>query len=716
MTQKYEKDIMLRKLDTKIKTLESNPNLTQEEVDSAVRLYKNIINLGRYSFEDVQELEDRLRVFDPDLSSSLDKVVNDSELQKLNEISPKNYKMKKVKIKSAVAGGAIAIILASVGGCSLRNNKQEEQPVVVEKQVEEVKPQVIEPKETKEVEKILAENLSFDPNDNTEIVNRMADFIADALTKGIPVKDVMTEEELKTAEENEESLVTIKQLMDFYIVMNIEDIDPEDYARLKYNTKTAETITDNYMYCARLFMTDALTANEETKIDYSKIIADKDSSEAVQKFVDYLAKYNSATDKKTVASSINDYIVSNYINRDANLYSMSANELTYRMMFVADMISNNSIIPKDVNIILNEDGKISCDIQKEDGVKDKTEKAEEFTSIYNTVDEKLEISREFANQDLSSISDEEKKTGSELEKEIKEQVLIKNVSYKLNPKFTMAESSKNISAKKTTTNSSNSASNSNSYKTFTDTTTGKQVNVSNEELAKYGATNQVEYEAAKKKEFEENAKKDSGHLFHDESGNLVGTGEEIDADQYNAGYEDGYEDGNYYDGNFRQSNPKSSNKYYLAGYNDGFKKGRINIEAVLNSLKNQQPSTSYEDVQDQVVDSNTTITEEQYTGDITNGNSSTTSDNTSNNDSNNGDSTSNETIEEYPYIEENTFTEFEPAQEQSSFESTTETSSESSETTEEYTYTSSIKSLKSLREELLNISNVYNDEVSRVKC
>ncbi len=697
MTQKYEKDIMLRKLDTKIKTLESNPNLTQEEVDSAVRLYKNIINLGRYSSEDVQELEDRLRAFAPDLSSSLDEVVNDNELQKLNEISPKSYKMKKVKIKSAIAGGAIAIILASVGGCSLRNNKQEEQPVVVEKQVEEVKPQVIEPKEldeTKEVEKVLAENLSFDPNDNTEIVNRMADFIADALTKGIPVKDVMTEEELKTAEENEESLVTIKQLMDFYIVMNIEDIDPEDYARLKYNTKTAETITDNYMYCARLFMTDALTANEETKIDYSEIIADKDSSEIVQKFVDYLAKYNSATDKKTVASSISEYIVSNYINRDANLYSMSANELTYRMMFVADMISNNSIIPKDVNIILNEDGKISCDIQKEDGVKNKTEKAEEFTSIYNTVDEKLEISREFASQELSSISDEEKKTGSELEKEIKEQVLIKNVSYKLNPKFTMAEGSKNISAKKTTNNNNNNANN--SYKTFTDKSTGKQVNVSNEELAKYGAKNQAEYEAAKKKEFEDKAKKDPGHNNQDNDGNVVTTGDEVDTEQYNAGYAAGYADGNYYDGSYRQSNPNSTNKSYVAGYNAGFREGRAVIEEFLKSL--QPPESSFEPVDGTTPTPQPTppvespITEEPYLPDP------------SVPENPEPDPTPDPSIPEDP----GTWEEFEPVEENVTVETPTET-------IEETSYTSSINSLKSLREELLNMSNVYTEEVSKMK-
>lgn len=687
MKKDYTLDIMLRKLDTKIKTLESNPNVTEEEINSAIEFYKKVMNLGNYSQEDVQELEDRLRAFTPDLSSSIPEVEN--EIQNLNEISPKNYKMNKGKLVAAITGGVITIAIASVAGCNARKNKEVIEPQVVV----ETESQEIETKE--EVTKVLADNLMFDPNDNIELVNRMSDFIADALTKGIPVKDVMTEEELKLADENEEALVTIRQLMDFYMVMNIEDIDPVDYARLGYNAKTAETITDNYMYCARVFMTDALTADNDTKIDYSKIIADKDSREMVQKFVDYLAEYNSSNDKKTVGSSIKEYINSNYINRDANLYSMSANEFTYRMMFVADMISNNTIIPQDVNVILNEDGKISCDIKKEDGIKDKTEKAEEFTSIYNTVDEKLEISREFINQDLTSISDDEKKTGFELEKEIKEQILIKNISYKVNPKFKTSSNSVKISPRKTTAKDS-------SYKTFIDKSTGKQVNVSNEELAKYNATNQAEYEAAKKAEFEENAKKDPNHTIKDTDGNTVATGEEADSKQFEIGYQDGYEDGNYYDGNYKHSSPKSNNKSYLAGYNEGFQKGRNDIINTLNSLK--QPETTYEDTKDEVVDSNTTIVEEGYTGNIT--------------EPSTENSQPSEIIEEHPYVEdENTFIEFEPVEEQSvTFEPVDNSSSVVSETIEEINYTSSIKNLKSLREELLNMSNVYTEEVSKTRC
>ena len=642
MSQKYKYDIMLNKIDTAIKTLEANENNSQEDIDKVVALYNKAMKLNNYESYEVQELIDRLEVFAPDFIA---KVEEENEMQNLYAISPKSYKIKKNTLKSAIAGGIFALAVTSVASCSLRNDANVVPETVVETETETFEPIV----ETK----ILPENLSFDPNDNIELVNRLSDFIGDAITKGIPVKDVMTEEEIKLAEENEESLVTIEQLVDFYLVMNIEDIDPVDYARLGYNTKTAETITDNYMYCARIFMTDTLTANNSTKIDYSNIIADKDSSEAIQEFINYLVNYNDSENKKELGSEIKEFIISNYINRDANIYSMSANEFTYRMMFVADMISNNSILPNDVNVILNEDGKISCDLKKEDGIKNKTEKAEEFTSIYNTVDEKLEISREFINQDLNNISESELKTGYELEKEIKEKVLIMNVSYKLNPKF---DNSIEILNKK---------SNTKGYKTFIDAN-GNRINIPLDELDKYGVTNLDDYEAAKRKEFEENAKKDPNHTIKDPDGNEVVRGEDADPAKYNEGFAAGYSDGNKYN----SKNPKSSNKSYLAGYEAGYAQGLADRKALDESLK--EPPSDFDPVEPSEPEEPST-----------------------------------EAPSEEPPSEE-------PSEEEPTEEFTEEFVPLDS--AEEATYTSSINNLKSLREELLKMSNAYTEEVSKIRC
>lgn len=510
----------------------------------------------------------------------------------------------KAKLTGVIAATVGAIVLAGAGGYAVKAHVDakaaEEVVTPIDDQdstpVEEDK--AIEP----EVKKVLSESLAFDPNDNSELVDRMISFIADSLTKGIPVKDVMTEEEIALAEKNDESLVTIAQLMDFYMVMNIEDIDPADYIRLKYNEKTAETITDNYMYCARVFMTDSLTAKESDEIDYTKIIAHKDSAEQLQKFVDYLAKYN---DSKVNATELREYIMDQYIEKDANLYSMSANEFTYRLMFDADLISNNSVLPKDMNIILNEDGKISCDTVKDDGVKNKTEKAEEFTSIYNTVEEKLEISRDFADQDLTNIDENELKTGVELEEEIKNGVLALNVRYNLNPKFEFA---KGVNAKAGSGSTKKSA----SYVTGVSPSTGKSVNVSKEEMAKYGATTIAEYETNKKAAWEAAAKADPNHTIKNTEGKVVVSGSQVDTAQYNSGYSAGYSDGN----NKRSSNPGSSNASYVAGYNEGYAKGLADRNA-LDASYSSKTETYFEDTTDKVVEQSTTVVEQPYTGPIT---------------------------------------------------------------------------------------------------
>ena len=248
MARDYKHDLILNKLDTSIGTLETNVNPTQEDITKVVELYNNITKMKSYSSEEIGELEDRLKAFAPDLSIGGN---SEEEIQNLSDVSPRSHKINKDTLKGAIVGGAIILAITSVAGCTLRSCSKPVQTIETEVEVE---PTPVPTPVPTPSPKVLAENLAFDPNDNNEIVTRMSDFIADALTKGIPVKDVMTEEELKIADENEQSLVTIEQLMDFYMVMNIEDIDPIDYARLGYNTKTAETITDNYMYCARVFM------------------------------------------------------------------------------------------------------------------------------------------------------------------------------------------------------------------------------------------------------------------------------------------------------------------------------------------------------------------------------------------------------------------------------------------------------------------------------
>lgn len=649
----------INKINTMLDLLEKNPIKTKEDFDKIKKYYEQIVQVFKINSKDSKVIVKKYNDLVLENQSNITGITPIENIAKLSEISPKsvttNYKGLRIAMAALAASSVIGLAGCSLTSC---NGKQ---PEIIEETTTIEEP-TVEVEEIKE--KILPEDWTFDPNDNIELVNRMSDFIYNAVVKGIPVKDVMTEEEIALANEKEENLVTIEQLMDFYIVMNIEDIDPADFARLQYFTKTKETITDNYSYCARVFATDSLTATKDTEINYAGIINDKESGKAIQQFVDYLAEYNSTNDRKTKADEIFEYINTNYINKDANVYSISSNEFTYRLMFDADLISNNSIIPKDINIILNEDGKLTCasSDKTDDGIKDKTERAEEYTSLSNAVGQKLEISREFYNQDLTNISIEEQKTGLELEKEIKEKVLSMNVEYHANEKFTMSEDSKNIAAKKDNSTS------------YTKLDNGK--NVSNEELAKYGAKNQAEYEAAKKAEFERNAQQDPNHTIKDPNGDVVVSGPEVDTVQYNSGYAAGYYDGN----NKLAKNPTVSNESYKAGYKVGYEKGLADRNEL--DAKLQQPAPIYEPIENgPVTPVDEVIIEQPYVP------------------------TEPEVTPEPTPIDDGTWEEFEPVNESSISESTTTID-----------YTSSIDRLEQMKKELMDLANIYAEETTNIKC
>lgn len=690
MAQDTKTNLVEKKLNTLETMVNNNEQITSKDIDTVNNMYVNLVKNNKKVDEFAKlELENRI--------ANLKSMIKD-EISTLGAVSPRSFTIPKaLRARIAVIAGAITIGLTggvstiALHGCSDKseittevNGSENENVLVIndEKKVEE----------NVSAEKVLPEHLAFDPNDNSELVDRMVKFIADAVGKGVAVKDVMTEEEIKLAEDNDVMVLTIAQLMDFYMGANIEDIDPKDYARLAYTTKTAETITDNYMTCSRAFMTDNLTAKENDVIDYSVIYANKESGESVQKFINMIAGYNSGNVK---ANEITDYIMDTYIEKDANVYSMSANYEVYRNMFVADMVTNNAI-SHDVNVILNEDGKINCDTEKEDGVKNKTEKAEEFTSMYNTVSEKLEISREYGEQDLNLVTEYERKTGIELEKDIKERVLAMNISFKLSEKFKTVGGS--VSAAK------GAGKGSTSYKTFKDAS-GKEVHVADSELLKYGVNPndpaaQPKYEAAKKTEFDNKAKADPNHVIKDNNGNVVASGVDADKDQYNAGYAAGYSAGN----NKQASNPGSSNKSYVGGYNAGYSQGLADRNAIDAQYQNKQ-ETTFEPVSGgETTHREETVTEIPYTGPISTPAPTQTVEQPTQSvqpqtqpapeqPSNNvpgvtfepidGGSTVEETIEEIPYTTETTVT--------------TTTSSDGAsyyeETIEEIPYTASLKGL-----------------------
>lgn len=443
---------------------------------------------------------------------------------------------------------------------------------------------------------LLSDSLSFDPNSNKTLVENISKFIADSMKKGIAVKDCMSEEEINIARENNVSFVTIEQLMDYYFVVNIEDIDPIDYARLGYNEKTKDSIINNYFACANVFMDDLLTVSLDTVLDFETIIADKESALAVQNFAQLVAKYNDSDDKKAVESEISKYIKDNYIETYDNLYSIPANEQTYRFMFSYDELTNGIGIPSDINIILNEDRTYTCSSAKKDGEKNKTQRAQDETDIFSMIDDKLSISRDYYNQDTKDIDSYELKTGVELEKDIKDAVLVLDPEFIQNPKYI----AKTVSTTTLKTSKSSGIKDNN----------GKEIDI--EEFQKYGIsidspTAKEDYEKAVREEFEKQAAIDSSHVLKNNDGTVVATGSEVDVDAYNKAFQSGY-----YDGNNNKSYSEPSGQSQKAGYQAGYQKGKEDRKEVDKKV-DDKTYTSYQKEENGEVITNITETIEDYT-------------------------------------------------------------------------------------------------------
>lgn len=630
MFEQYSEKEEITKED--IELMKKKLNLFEEEA----KKYKvEFTNEEKESIKsNAQKIVDRCKKDETDLTPENVKVSSGSRnFFKKKKFSLKTETKEKLLYSGMIVTG-IAIVATALGIVSAVQKKQkeetEQQFAVVGEQLGNVANHAEESMES-EIDKYLekqeeqekqpnqlSENKSFDVNSNNELVNRMSSFIVDALAKGIAVKDVMTEQEIATANENGVNFLTIEQLMDYYYVMNIEDIDPVDYARLNYSTKTTDTIANNYIACADVFNDDLLTIKNDTIIDYTQIIADKESANALQKMVNYVADYNSSSNKAEIRKEITNYIDSNYVGKYDKFYSVSTNEQTYRFMLSYDKLTDFKGIPDDVNIILNEDGMYSCDRHKE-GQKNKTERAQSYTDIKGIVRDKLQISRDNVNQDLSKVSDEEKKTGIDLEMKIKETVLSMQHSFIENPKFVIETKTTSSSTKKTSQAAS-------------PVKGDNGLPIAQSEFDKYNIdpstpTAKQDYEQAVRDEYNEKAELSDKHVVKNDVGEVVANGDQADLSQYDAGFSDGYYDGN----NNRPSNPSGSTSY-TEGYYAGYENGRRDIKRV-NENNSFEEKEYFEDVKDEVVkETESDITYNDYTNDP-HANENNASDSSSTNDS-----------------------------------------------------------------------------------
>lgn len=568
-----------------------------------------------------QEYNDRLNKIRVQEQSKQEK-----ELDKI--LNVKKYStFKKGLAAGFVLCATTGALVASSFGCS--NNKDKKDITTIEVEQSEVKETthtetVVEKDEVKE--KVISSSLTFDPNDNKELVERMTNFVVDSLNSGIAIKEFMTEEEIENAKKADAtSIITLEQLMDYYFVLNVEDIDPEDYARLGYKTKTTDTIIENYQNVANEYAMDLLTIDYSNLIDYSEIVAHKDSAKSINDFNHLVAKLNVSSNKQEVIEETRGYVNTNYITNEANIYSIPSNELVYRFMFSFDILTNGKGITKDMGIILMEDGTYTCEKTSKEGVKNKSERAEEATNIRNIVEEKLEESRKYYSQDLTNISEYELKTGVELENEIKEKALEKNATYVVNPTYKIEEV-----VKKSTKSSANSSSTTSNTQITQKQTTVTQANpsnvmgnnglpIDNSEFVQYNINPadpnaKANYEQSVEIATQQQNVASSEHVIKSNEGEAVVAGNDVNTVDYNNGYANGYVDGNN-----KQPINANGSASYNAGYNLGYVAGAKDREALDKQYANLKPETHYEPVYNVPEETvSETVTEQGYTGDVSN--------------------------------------------------------------------------------------------------
>ncbi len=443
-------------------------------------------------------------------------------------------------------------------------------------------------KEVPVQENILPSYLSFDVNDNKAMIAQSISFILENRPCGV---DFSTED-------------AIRKFVDFYLVVNLEEIDPMDYARLGYFNKTSQSIIDNYQFCMNQLKEDMYTVTPDTMIPYDLIIADKDSAEVLMHIQSLVAQYNvaeSTSEKRDLEREIIAFLEDNFKLEDGRLYTRATYEIVGRMVKSIDEILHGRL-PYDLTDVLSDD-LYNCNAIAPTGEKNKSERAQAETSLREMLDDKLAYAREYRDQDLFNVSDIELLTGGQVECEIYNGVqdCILDYPFVENPAFS-SYVSRGTSQQIVPS-------------VPMQTEAGEEVEVSVEEIESVGVDPtgktpeqiQEEYEAAVVQQFEQEAQTSETHTIADSNGNVVVSGVNVNSADYIKGYQDGYAAGN----SLSTKNSSSNSTSYMVGYEIGYSEGRADREE-FDRNHSSQSTTQFESTENQTVESQTSASEEGY--------------------------------------------------------------------------------------------------------
>lgn len=424
---------------------------------------------------------------------------------------------------------------------------------------------------TDENSKQLAADMVFDANSNQEMIDRISSVYVDALTKGI-------------------KNISIEQWTDFYIILNINDIDPTDYARLQFSTKTKESMMRNFDFVNNTLLDDTITSTPKTVIDIASLVANKESAAAITALQEKIAEFNTSSSKSTVAGELNKFVESEFATEIYNQVDAPSNLVRFKLLLAMErMTVNNSYrVPSaDMSKIIFGKGE-DCNLTSKSTVN--TKYNGEKTTVKEMLGAKLEKART-AKTDDPKISAIELLAGFEIEMKIKEKIAAQDAKYIANPSVEEA-----ILANKPQTSTPSSQKVQPNDKIVTDKKTGETF------IA-------VDPSVAQKEQQEKQIKDQLEKENQNENLRAAGV---VDGGQ--AGYDDGFIDGygvaNYND-NFgtiagdkiyRDAYKESYIKQYKSGYTDG----KLKHEREQNNIIKEEivPLPQYDQNNDGKVDYN----------------------------------------------------------------------------------------------------------------
>lgn len=658
MAQDYKHDLGLSKINTMLELLEKNPNRTEQEIEKAKNNYSLIKSIKNYPEDVLKDFDDRFNALsNVELSAAtpindVDNSINQEEIQKLSEISPKskNVNAKALKVALATLALGTGIVIA---GHHLTSCGAKEQPVVQEV-VEQPMPELEGKGEFTEMSK-----------ETKEYADNIVLSMNDAISKGFEVTDTNKE-------------IIAKKFVNYMNIINMDKLTKEQWETIyqdgnvtgkdmMYDLFDIETIFEKII---------TVSENESEAIDFSLYFDETDAG-LLNKAESMIIKINTSTgnDRKTAIDEMHKFIIDTLTLTENRMQYSEVALNTFRGVFVNafDVLSNGkSITDEEEHAIFtvashcmgNYDNNLKVEDQTIDSLQSKfeiymIEKVESMLNKdldieVNPYDSFNEISKYVAdNIDLS------------LYKPAKDYVAYQEKLFLINDKPVTVKA-KNDSG----------------------VSDGKGGVISSGQFAQYGIdpkdpNAKTKLESAVRAEYEANAEKNK--KITDLDGTYVDQGL---LEQYTRQGSDDY--------NYRRGNNKSSvPSLYQDAYQNGWDSAKAIEEETRRNLQQSEstfiPSNNDNStvISEQIIEQPYVqefipetyeeqpyvVTPETYEEPVI-------------------------TIEEQPYVEE-----FVPVEE-----------SVVTESVEEITYTSSIKELKKLKDELLNLSGKYTIEEKHQKC